>query len=191
MEEPKLYSIGKTTEMSDERLYQDEPIEYEAFLTEDGGLDVVAWIIRSTYEIWDLQMPGRIEFYYDEDCVIHGSGGNDVEGTDEIIEHTMAWLSAFPGMKIKILDVLWDGDKDTGYKTSMPSYMVGTNEGHSQYGPPTGKELTAENNLSIYNCLIEKVDGRWQYTEEWSSYDNEAREWACTPDDAAGTDREA
>ncbi|WP_435186546.1 ester cyclase [Halobellus sp. EA9] len=183
MEEPALYSIGETAQMSEEKLYQDEPIDYEEFILDDGGLDVEAWIIRSTYEIWDLQMPGRIEYYYDDDCVIHAANGNEVEGTDEIIEHTLNWQSAFPGIKIKILDVLWEGNEENGYKTSMPSYMIGKNTGHSQFGPPTGKELTRDNNLSIYNCLIEKVDGRWQYTEEWSNYDNAAMEWACTSED--------
>lgn len=182
MEEPVLYGIGDTTPMSDEKLYQDEPIDYEEFLLEDGGLDVEAWIIRSTYEIWDLQMPGRINYYYDDDCVIHAANGNEVQGCDEIIDHTLNWQSAFPGIKIKILDVLWEGNPEDGYKTSMPSYMIGTNTGHSEFGPPTGKELTRENNLSIYNCLIEKVDGRYRYTEEWSCYDGEARRAVCTPD---------
>jgi hypothetical protein len=168
--------------MEDSKLYQEEPIAYEEFITEDGGLDVDGWIRRSTYEIWDLQMPGRIDFYYDDGCVIHTSAGGEINGTDEIIEDTLEWQAAFPGIGIEILDVIWNGNAEEGYRTSMPSYMVGTNTGHSRFGPPTGKELNRDNNLGIYNCLIEKVDGRFQYTEEWSSYDHEAMENVCTPD---------
>jgi hypothetical protein len=168
--------------MNTDTLYQSEPVDYEEFLTPDGGLDVEAWIRRSTYEIWDLQLVGRIDYYYEDDCVIHASNGNEVRGADTIIEDTLSWQSAFPDLSIDIRDVLWEGNPEDGYKTSMPWSFVGTNTGHSEFSPPTGKELTRENNLGVANCLIEKVDGRYRYTEEWSCYDGEARRAVCTPD---------
>lgn len=166
--------------MSEEKLYRDELFEYEEFITDDGELDVEAWIIRSTYEIWDMQLPGRIDFYYDDNCLIHEGAGEKIEGIDEVINLTLASQSAFPDLEVKLIDVIWQGNKETGYKTSMPSYLEGTNTGHSEFGPPTGKELDRSNNMAIANCLIEQVDGKWQYTEEWTRHDRKARKQVCS-----------
>lgn len=180
MEEEKLKQIGPTTDLTAEELYREEPFSHDEYVKDDGELDVPAFIIRTTYEIWDMQMAGRINDYYHEDCVIHEGNGEKIEGTDEIIELTLASQSAFPDLEVKILDIIWQGNKEDGYKTSMPSYLVGTNTGYSEFGPPTGKELDRSNNMAIANCLIEKVDGRWQYTEEWTRHDSEARKEICT-----------
>ena len=180
MEEERLKQIGPTTDLSAEELYREEPFSHDEYVKDDGELDVPAFIIRTTYEIWDMQMAGRINDYYHEDCVIHEGNGETIEGADEIIELTLASQSAFPDLEVKILDIIWQGNKEDGYKTSMPSYLVGTNTGYSEFGPPTGKELNRSNNMAIANCLIEKVDGRWQYTEEWTRHDSKARKEICT-----------
>lgn len=185
MEQERLKEIGPTTDLGAEELYREEPFSHDEYIKDDGELDVPAFIIRTTYEIWDMQMAGRINDYYHEDCVIHEGAGETIEGADAIIESTLATQSAFPDLEVKILDIIWQGNKDEGYKTSMPSYLTGTNTGHSEYGPPTGKELNRSNNMAIANCLIEKIDGRWQYTEEWTRHDTEGIKQVCTPDGEA------
>ena len=182
MEQERLASIGTVTDMSEEKLYRDELFTQEDYLKEDGTLDVGAWIIRTTYEIWDMRLPERIEYYYPDDAVIYEGAGEKIEGRDAIIENTIQAQKPFPDLEVKILDVFWEGNEEDGYKTSMPSYLTGTNTGHSEYGPPTGKELNRSNNMAIANCLIEKVDGRWQYTEEWTRHDTDGIKAVCTPD---------
>ena len=150
---------------------------------EKGELDVEHWIEETTRQIWDEKLVGMIYEYYKEDAVIHAGAGKEVEGAQAIVEDTLTWQSAFPDIKIIVLDVVWSGNKEEGYRTSMPSYMVGKNTRTSVYGPSTDKELTKKNNLSIYNCLVKKVNGKWQYVEEWSQYDIEAMKQVCTPDD--------
>jgi hypothetical protein len=183
MEEERLARIGNVTDMSEEKLYRDELFTQEDYLKDDGTLDVGAWIIRTTYEIWDMQMPGRIDYYYTDDAVIYEGAGEKIEGKEAIIENTLQGQAPFPDLEIKILDVFWEGNEEDGYKTTMPRYRVGTNTGHSQYGPPTGKELTRDNKMDIANCLVEKIEGEWQYTAEWVRHDSKATELVCTPDD--------
>lgn len=186
MEEEKLRHIGESTNMSEEKLYREEPFSQEDYLKEDGTLDVAAWIIRTTYEIWDMQMPGRIREYYIEDSAINEGAGQRIEGRDAIINNTLETQAAFPDLEVKILDIIWQGNEEDGYKTSMPSYLEGTNTGYSEFGPPTGKELNRSNNMAIANCLVKKIDGKWQYTEEWVRHDERAREVVCS-----GTGEEA
>lgn len=145
-------------------------------------LDVDKFIRYTTYDIWDRKLVGKIYDCYNEDTVIHAGNGIEVRGADAIVADTMAWLTAFPDLKIKILDVIWCGNEKEGYRVSMPWSFVGTNTGHSEYGPATGKQINEENNLGIANTLIKKVDGKWLYVEEWSTYDINAKKKVCTPD---------
>lgn len=143
-------------------------------------LDVVAFVKETTELIWDKKMVGAIYECYTAETVINGADGRKVVGADQIVADTMAWLTAFPDLKLIIRDVIWGGNPEEGYRSSMPWSYVGTNTGPSRYGPPTGKQLTMENNLGIANCLIQKVDGKWTYVDEYSTYDMVASERACT-----------
>ena len=150
---------------------------------EQDELDVDAFVRETTAMIWDDKMVGAIYECYTEETTIHGAGGSKVVGADRIVADTMAWLTAFPDLKIVIRDVVWCGNAKDGYRSSMPWSYVGTNTGYSRFGAPTGKKLTMENNLGIANCLIKKVDGKWTYVDEYSTYDVNAFEAVCTPDD--------
>ena len=143
-------------------------------------LNVDAFIRVTTEVIWNKKMIGAIYECYTEETVIHGADGVEVVGADAIVADTMAWLTAFPDLEIIILDVIWGGNPTDGYRASMPWRYVGTNTGHSQFGPPTNNKLTAENNLGVANTLIKKVNDKWTYVEEWSTYDMNARRRACT-----------
>lgn len=146
-------------------------------------LDVDAFVRETTYVIWDLKMVGAIYACYTEETVINGADGSKVCGADQVVADTMAWLTAFPDLKIVIRDVIWSGNAVDGYRSSMPWSYTGTNTGVSKYGPATGKQLTMENNLGIANCLIQKVNGKWTYVDEYSTYDTQAAKRACTMDE--------
>lgn len=131
-------------------------------------LDVERMIRQSTEEIWDEKLVGRIYDYYAEDVVVHGPGG-DITGSEALVRNTLERLTAFPDTEMKIFKVIWDGNPEDGYLTSMLRTITATNTGPSSYGPPTNKKMV--DNLGIANCLIKKVDGVWQYVEEWMVYD--------------------
>lgn len=149
---------------------------------EQENLAVCEFIQETTYTIWNQKMVGAILDCYTEDSVIHGSNGSVVKGAKAIIADTMSWLSAFPDLEIQILDIIWNGNAAEGYRVSMPWVYCGTNTGYSRFGAPTGKALTRDNNLGIANTLIQKINGKWTYVEEWSTYDKAAMQTACTPD---------
>ncbi len=152
---------------------------FEKF-NQQENLNVDAFIRETTETIWDKKMVGAIYDCYTPETVIHGADGTRVEGADQVVADTMAWLTAFPDLKCVIRDVIWSGNPEEGYRTSMPWSYVGTNTGYSKFGPPTGKTLTMENNLGIANCIIKRVDGKWCYVDEYSTYDVQAFYRACT-----------
>jgi hypothetical protein len=145
-------------------------------------LDVEKFIRYTTYDIWNKKLVGKIYDCYTNDTIIHAGMGKKVIGADNIIADTMAWLTAFPDMEVKILDIIWSGNEVDGYRVSMPWSFIGTNTGFSEFGPPTGKRIDESNNLGIANTFIKKVNGSWMYIEEWSTYDINAKKMVCTPD---------
>ncbi|WP_152040187.1 ester cyclase [Salinigranum salinum] len=154
-------------------------------MTEDwrtaDELDVERMIEQSTHEIWDQKLVGKIYDYYADDVVVHAAGG-DIVGSEALVQDTLARLHAFPETEMNIEKVIWEGNPEDGYYTSMVRTITAENTGPTEYGPPTGK--TMEENLGIANCLIQKVDGEWKYVEEWIVYDKIGFIKACTPDDA-------
>lgn len=150
---------------------------------EQEELDVDKFIRYTTYDIWDKKLVGKIYDCYTVETVIHAGMGKEVAGADAIVADTMAWIAAFPDIRIEILDVIWSGNAEEGYRVSMPWSFVGTNTGHSEYGPPTGKRIDESNNLGIANTHIKKVDGKWMYVEEWSTYDVNAKRAVCSLDE--------
>jgi len=132
---------------------------------EADELDVDLFIRKTTYDIWDRKLVGKIYDCYAAESVIHGADGVEIWGADAIVSDTLEWLASFPDLKTKILDVIWSGNAKAGYRASMPWVLIGTNTGPSKFGPATGKKLFEGNNLGICNTLIKKVDGKWTYVE--------------------------
>ena len=77
------------------------------------------------------------------------------QGYEGFKQLTMAFRSAFPGMRIEIKDILAEGDK-----VAARLHFRGTNSGSFQGMPPTGKtvEFTA---TGIFRVVDGKVTDNW------------------------------
>ena len=117
-----------------------------------GFVDVVDYIKRITYEIWngEARDPGLCHRYYGRDTPIFMDGG-DVVGAQRVIANTEARLLAFPDFDGVIDDTIWTGDESTGYRTSMRWTWSGTNTGPSLFGPATGRPVRF---AAIANCVV-------------------------------------
>ena len=127
-----------------------------------NGYDIVDYILRSTHQIWDEKLIGRIYDYYLPRSVVHTSDG-EIYGRDQVVRLTTIRQAAFPDTRDFIEDVIWSGDEETGWKTSMRWTYMGTNTGHSVYGPPTGRKV-AVRGLAV--CHVRNN----QVCEEWVAY---------------------
>ena len=88
------------------------------------------------------------------------SMGEYLQGMDEVIHLVNITLTAFPDIKLHIVDTFCDGNDVDGYKTSMPVLHTATHTGyHPVFGEPTGKTLTW---YGVPNTFIKKIKGEWK-----------------------------
>jgi hypothetical protein len=122
-----------------------------------------------TYLIWDKKLVGRIYDFYTDDIVINREGGERVVGVDKVFAQTLSFMAAFPNLKFEFLDIFAEGNPEDGYKFGQSLYYVGENTGYSQFGEPSGKSLSTEEDycLGLCECLVKKINGRWKIVEEW------------------------
>jgi hypothetical protein len=137
----------------------------------------VARLFREyTAVIWDYKLIGKIFDFYGDNVVIYREGGNNMVGVQDVINDTLAYISAFPDLAFEFLDIHCDGNEKDGYRFGQVVEFKGTNLGYSKYGPPTGKSLVKDGRgtLDICQCLIKKVNGRWRMHTEWGTRSEKA-----------------
>jgi len=104
--------------------------------------DIVHYIKKSTYQIWDLKNIGLIYRYYTPTTVVHTSDG-DTYGRDIVVANSLTKMAGFPDIRDYIDDVVWAGDDQEGYRTSMRWTWIARNTGHSIYGPPPASPIAS------------------------------------------------
>jgi predicted ester cyclase len=126
--------------------------------------DIVDYILGITYEIWEQGGIDLIHQYYSQDCVVWGLDGI-THGAAAVVDGTLATLGGFPDRLLIGEDVIWSGDRSSGYYTSHRLLSLATNKGPSNYGPATNRRIRMTN---IADCVIE--DG--VIVREWLVRDN-------------------
>lgn len=111
--------------------------------------DLPDYIIKITERIWEGRAIGLIRRYYSDECVMHTSMG-PAKGVAAVIAGTLDTLNAFPDRRLLPEDVIWSGDDEAGYLSSHRILAPATHLGHSDFGPPTGRELQFR---AVADCL--------------------------------------
>jgi len=142
-------------------------------------VDIVDYIVRITHKIWEERGVGLIYDTYAHNIPLWTTDGLSV-GRETVVMNTLRTLAAYPGRKIYVEDVVWSGNEDDGYHTSMRAVSVGYNTGYSLYGPPTGRRVVRR---GIANCLVREN----RIIEEWITHDelNVVRQLGFDPFEAA------
>ena len=130
---------------------------------DDDYVDIVDYIVRCTYKIWEQGGLGRIYDHYRHDIVIHTSDGT-VYGRDPVVYESTKTMAAFPDIRLYADDVIWSGNDRDGFHTSHRIVWVGHNTGYSKYGPPTGRKVVR---TGIAHCFVKEN----LITEEWIARD--------------------
>lgn len=126
--------------------------------------DIVDYILRITYRIWEGKQVGLCQDYYSSDCPVYTLAGV-VIGADEVTQNTLGTLGSFPDRTLDAVNIVWDGDDKNGFHTSHLISTKMTNMGDSEYGPATFKEATI---LVIAHCIVKGN----KIIEEWLVRDN-------------------
>lgn len=108
----------------------------------DGPFDVAAFVRRTTHEIWNWRMFGKLRDYYAPDAICHTVDNADIQGHEDIITWYESLIAAFPDAQMSIDDAHWLGSEDEGYRVAIRWRLVGTHTGYGPYGAPTGRRAT-------------------------------------------------
>lgn len=128
--------------------------------------DIIDYIIRCTWRIWEGRGLDLIRSHYAEDCPVHTMAG-PVRGAETVIRGTAATLAAFPDRTLVGEAVIWSGDEDAGFLSSHRITSHATNLGASEFGPATRRRISF---TTIADCLCREN----RIVEEWLVRDNAA-----------------
>lgn len=126
--------------------------------------DIVDYILRITYRIWEGKQVGLCFDYYSDDCPVYTLAGYSA-GAEVVTQNTIRTLGGFPDRTLHADNIVWGGDAESGYHSSHLISTHMTNLGPSEFGPATGKEATIQ---VIAHCVCK--DNR--IVEEWLVRDN-------------------
>ena len=111
--------------------------------------NIIDYIVRITYRIWEDRDVEYIGETYSEDSKVYDDYGLQ-RGSAKIISDSHHRTGAFSNIRLIADEVIWAGDDKVGYHTSHRTLIRGTNDGDSKYGPATGRDVDV---LVIANCV--------------------------------------
>ena len=111
--------------------------------------NIIDYIVRITYHIWEDKNIGYIYDTYSKDCRVWDEFGLQ-SGSEKIIADTVHTNNAFPDIRLFADEVIWAGDDNASFHTSHRTIITGTNTGFSKFSEPTGKSVRL---FCIANCV--------------------------------------
>jgi predicted ester cyclase len=141
--------------------------------------DIVDYILRITYRIWEGKQVGLCRDYYSEDCPVYTLAGY-TEGAEAVTQNTIKTLAAFPDRTLHADNIIWGGNDEDGFHTSHLICSNMTNLGPSEFGEATGRSAQIQ---VIAHCVVREN----RIVEEWLVRDNYAlcTQLGCDPDEFA------
>jgi len=133
---------------------------------DDEFTDIVDYILRITYRIWEGKQIGLCYDYYSDDCPVYTMAGITI-GAEEVTQNTLSTLASFPDRTLQAENVIWGGNDIDGYHTSHLIKTSMTNLGASDMGPATNMATTF---FVIAHCIVKEN----KIIEEWLVRDNYA-----------------
>ena len=111
--------------------------------------NIIDYIVRITYRIWEDREVGYILNTYHESAQVFDDFGLQ-HGAEKIVGDTMHTTAAFSDIKLIADEIVWAGNDEIGFHTSHRTIIRGTNDGASKYGPATGSHIDV---WCIANCV--------------------------------------
>ena len=130
---------------------------------ESDGFDIEDFVRRSFHDVWNRRMFGKIPDYYAPGYRCHGASDRELYGLRDFTQDVLARVAAFPDATVHIDDLYWNDDGEGRYRTAVLWTMLGTHEGPSVYGPPTGRRVR------IMGITQHRVKGG-KFVEEWTEF---------------------
>ncbi|WP_440683045.1 ester cyclase [Cysteiniphilum halobium] len=129
-------------------------------------IDIIDYIKRITYRIWEGKQIGLCYDYYSNDCPIYTLDGI-FYGSDTVVQNTLDTLASFPDRTLHADQIIWGGNDTDGYHSSHRICTHMTNLGPSSYGEATGKKAII---TVIAHCIVKgnKIIKEWLVRDNYS-----------------------
>ena len=111
--------------------------------------NIIDYIVRITYKIWEDRDVGYIADTYSDNSKVYDDYGLQ-RGNQKIIADTHHTTGAFSNIQLIADEVVWAGNDEIGFHTSHRTIIRGLNDGDSKYGPATNRNVDV---LVIANCV--------------------------------------
>lgn len=121
---------------------------------EDRYQNIVDYIVRITYQIWDERDIEYIGKCYSSDSRVFDDYGLQI-GSEKIIQDTYGTTGAYSDIALVAEECIWAGTPETGFRSSHRVAMRGTNDADSKYAPKTGNKVDF---MAIANCVSRDND---------------------------------
>ncbi|WP_057914670.1 ester cyclase [Peribacillus muralis] len=142
------------------------------------NFDIVRYIKQTSHDIWNKKNIGKIYEYCAPNIVGVINSHCPYHCNEQVVVDSIHHLAAFPDTRIQIDDVVWSGNDQDGYKTSVRWTIIAHHTGSSKYGLATGRKICI---TGITNSVV-KLDSsnnnlaadEWQNgqtTEAYIQYD--------------------
>ena len=111
--------------------------------------NIIDYIVRITYKIWEDRDVEYIRDTYSDTSLVYDDYGLQL-GCEKIVADTHHTTGAYSDIKLIADEIIWAGNDEIGYHTSHRTIIRGTNDGDSNYGPATNKNIDV---VVIANCV--------------------------------------
>ncbi|MFC5846809.1 ester cyclase [Deinococcus petrolearius] len=125
--------------------------------------DIVDYVVRCTHRIWEEKAIGLIYTHYSHNATVHLSGAT-LYGRETVVRNTIQNQAMWGDLRAYADDVIWTGDDKAGFYTSHRHHNTATQNGYTEFGPPTGRKISY---WGIADCFIREN----RIVEEWLTHD--------------------
>jgi predicted ester cyclase len=128
------------------------------------GFDVGWFVQRSLNEVWNWRLFNKITDDYAPNYLCYTSSNRTIYGIGGFRAYVMAFIVAFPDARLNVDHLYWIGNEREGYRVATRWTLIGTHDGPSHYGTPTGKPV---NVMGVTHHLIQDE----RFVKEWTVFD--------------------
>jgi predicted ester cyclase len=126
--------------------------------------DIEAFVRGSQHEIWNWRMFNKISDYYVPNYQCYTVPNRTIYGIGDFRASVLALIVAFPNARFNIDHLYWLGNDQEGYRVATRWSLIGTHEGPSMWGKPTGKPVWI---MGITHHHVQNG----KFVREWTIYD--------------------
>lgn len=134
----------------------------------DTPEEVERYFEAITVLIWKHHQVGLIYACYYDAMANKRDGGEDLEGSDQVIYDTLALQAKIPDIHPIFCEIHCTGNKEDGYRFGQVVYdNGGAKGGMSAYGAGGEGRFEPYECLEMCECVVKFAEGKWRIVREW------------------------